>query len=143
MEIPINTFEHLGQIYANILVAKKGDTSVLEVEFKIDNGCNIVLLNKDTLRDLGFDVTKEALSKLPNESASLAVGTVSNFKCVGMIVMATETKKFICGVKVYCHANKTTRDLLGTSALHQFNEYNVKTGNTTTSMKGKLTLKKY
>ena len=48
------------QIKTSLKVAIKG--RVTDVRFKLDTGCNSVLLSKDTLRQLGIDVSPEAFS---------------------------------------------------------------------------------
>ncbi|MCL1845018.1 MAG: hypothetical protein FWF77_03855 [Defluviitaleaceae bacterium] len=41
------------------------------VEFKVDNGCNGLVLNHKTLDDLGFSSNIKDLSKLPDATGTL------------------------------------------------------------------------
>jgi len=107
------------------LITAAGDRAIKTL-FKIDSGCNAVLMRRGALQALGFDTSEQALSKLPNVGASLSDGSTTAFKQVGEIVLIHGTCR-ICTVPVICHATKDTRNLLGTSVLHKFASYKVST----------------
>jgi len=98
----------------------------IDVYFKIDNGCNAVIIRRNTLKSLGFDTSVQSLNKLPVVNAKLADGRVTNFRQVGEILLIHNNCR-ICTVPVICHLTRQTNDLLGTSVLHKFGSYTIST----------------
>jgi len=108
------------QIFTDLTISANNKS--ISAEFKIDTGCNTVLLNHRVLNRLGIDTSKETLEKLPIARASIADGTTENYRHIGNIALYTGNKH-ICDVPVICHTSKETRNLLGTTVLHLFNKY--------------------
>ena len=123
LQIPIRIDEN-GQEWVTLITAAENKS--IKTLFKIDSGCNVVLMRRSALQALGFDTSMVALSRLPDVGASLSDGSVASFKQVGEIALIHGTCR-ICTVPVICHATKSTRNLLGTSVLHKFNSYKVTT----------------
>lgn len=95
---------------------------ITEVRFKVDTGCNAVVLSHGTLRRLGFSAKSEDLAKMPPETGRLASGEKSDFRSLGEISLHTDKSRagHICDVNALCHATRKTNDLLGTAAFKQF-----------------------
>jgi predicted aspartyl protease len=123
LQIPIRIDEN-GQELVTLITAN-GNVAIKTL-FKIDSGCNAVLMRRGSLQALGFDTSEAALNKLPDVGASLSDGSTAAFKQVGEIVLIHGQCR-ICAVPVICHATKNTRNLLGTSVLHKFNSYKIST----------------
>jgi hypothetical protein len=123
LKIPV-MIDAKNQVITTLNVA--ANNKQLDVVFKIDNGCNAVLMWRDSLKDLGFDVSQAALNKLPEIGATLGDGSVVNFRQIGEVVLIHKNCK-ICSVPVVCHTSKNTRNLLGTSVLHKFGSYMINT----------------
>ena len=92
------------------------------VRFKIDTGCNALVLSHKTLQRLGKPTDTSTLSKLPELSGKLASGEKNIFKKLGNVTLFQDSKQSvqICNANVICHATKQTNNLLGTEVLHQF-----------------------
>jgi len=123
LQIPIR-IDGNGQELVTLITANENKS--IRTLFKIDSGCNAVLMRRSALQALGFDTSEAALSKLPDVGASLSDGSTTAFKQVGEIILIHGTCR-ICTVPVICHASKNTRNLLGTSVLHRFNSYKIST----------------
>jgi len=93
-----------------------------EVRFKVDTGCNAVVLSHGTLMRLGFSSSSADLAKLPPETGRLASGEKSDFRSLGAISLHSEKNRsrHICDVNAICHATRKTNDLLGTAVFKQF-----------------------
>jgi len=94
--------------------------------FKIDTGCNALVLSHSTLKSLGLSVKSTDLSKLPNETAKLASGETSSFKKLGAVSLYTDKPQsvLICNAQAICHATRATNDLMGTEVFSQFTGVN-------------------
>ncbi|MCL2388712.1 MAG: hypothetical protein FWC89_14370 [Defluviitaleaceae bacterium] len=92
------------------------------VYFKIDTGCNAVVLSHDTLKRLGFATGSKALSNLPNITGTQVSGDKQVFKKLGTISLYRDREQsvHICDTQAICHAVHETNDLIGTEALRQF-----------------------
>jgi len=96
------------------------------VRFKIDTGCNSLVLSHNTLKGLGLSIKSTDLSKLPNETAKLASGEISSFKKLGEVSLYTDKSQsvLICNAQAICHATRATNDLMGTEVFRQFTGVN-------------------
>jgi len=101
------------------------------VQFKIDTGCNALVLSHKTLKRLGFTVDKKSLAALPDMPGKLASGETSTFKKLGGVALFQDIKRAIpvCNANAICHATRQTNDLLGTEVLYQFIDVNFKLRN--------------
>jgi hypothetical protein len=92
------------------------------VRFKVDTGCNAVVLSHKTLKRLGCPTDSGALSKLPGVTGTQVSGDVQNFKMLGEISLFDDNRKsiHICDTQAVCHETHETHDLLGTEALRKF-----------------------
>ena len=117
-----------GQILTTLRVAIGKSTA--DVYFKIDTGCNVVLLSHSSLEELGIQTSADALRKLPPVSATIGDGSMADFRIVGDVNLFSG-KTHICAVKAICHTTQKTRNLLGTSVLHKFSRYIVQVRGTT------------
>jgi len=92
------------------------------VRFKVDTGCNALVLSHDTLKRFGYDASPPSLVKLPSVSGMLASGDKHVFKKLGNISLFSDNgqKNLICNVQGICHAAQETNDLLGTEVLKCF-----------------------
>jgi predicted aspartyl protease len=97
-----------------------------EVRFKVDTGCNALVLSHNTLKSLGLSVKSTDLSKLPNETAKLASGEISSFKKLGEVSLYMDKSQsvLICNAQAICHATRATNDLMGTEVFRQFSGVN-------------------
>ena len=121
MKIPIS-IDSKNQIFATLRVVL--NKASIDVRFKIDTGCNVVLLSRSTLADLGFATSHDTLLKLPIVQASVGDGSKTNFRQAGLVALYSGNLH-ISSVPVICHTTKNTRDLLGTSVLHKFSKYTI------------------
>jgi hypothetical protein len=112
------------QWFVRIVVSIAGKTA--PVTFKVDNGCNSLVLSHDTLEKLGLSVDSSVLEKLPSKIGRLASGEKHTFKELGMVSLSRADKKLtpICNAQAICHATRETRDLLGTEVFKQFTDVN-------------------
>ncbi|MCL1877448.1 MAG: retropepsin-like domain-containing protein [Defluviitaleaceae bacterium] len=94
------------------------------VTFKVDNGCNALVLSHDTLKKLGISTNVENLDKLPNKIGKLASGEKRTFKSLGSVSLFQPGKKQlrICDANAICHATHETNDLMGTEVFKQFTD---------------------
>ena len=90
--------------------------------FKVDTGCNAMILSHSTLKSLGFSTKETDLSKLPLVVGRLASGDKHTFRKLGTISLCQDEKQTvqICQADAICHTTKETHDLLGTEVLRQF-----------------------
>jgi hypothetical protein len=93
-----------------------------EIRFKVDTGCNALVLSHSSLKKLGFSASISDLAKLPPETGRLASGEKSDFKNLGTISLYTDKNQSvkICQTSAICHATRKTNDLIGTAVLKQF-----------------------
>jgi len=114
------TVDSNNQWFVSMWVDLRG--RIEEVRFKVDTGCNAVVLSHNTLKKLGFSSKNEDLSKLPPETGRLASGEKSDFRSSGAISLHADKNRteHICDVNAICHATRKTNDLLGTAAFKQF-----------------------
>ena len=93
------------------------------VRFKVDTGCNSLVLSHSTLKNMGFSAIKTDLSKLPPVSGKLASGDEHTFVKLGTVSLCQDRKQAvqICKADAICHSTHETHDLLGTEVLRQFN----------------------
>jgi len=92
------------------------------VRFKIDTGCNALVLSHSTLAALGYSTAAGNLAKLSGATGRLASGEKSAFKNLGNVQLFLDKKQCIpiCTAQAICHATHETNDLLGTKVLRQF-----------------------
>jgi len=92
------------------------------VRFKIDTGCNALVLSHKTLTALGYNTSKDKLSKLPSIHGKLASGDKHTFRQLGEVSLSIVQgqRMQICEVKAICHSTQETHDLLGTEVFKQF-----------------------
>ena len=92
------------------------------VKFKIDTGCNTLVLSHSTLKSLGYSAKQADLSKLPPVKAALASGEEHMFRKLGAVSLFRDDKQAIqiCKADSICHSTHETNDLLGTEVLRQF-----------------------
>ena len=92
------------------------------VDFKVDTGCNALVLSHRTLNKLGFSTKNTDLSKLPSLSGKLASGDKHTFRKLGAVSLCQDKAQTvqICKVDAICHSTHETHDLLGTEVLRQF-----------------------
>jgi len=93
-------------------------------EFKVDTGCNSLVLSHKTLKKLGISTVKENLSKLTSVPAKLASGDTNTYKKLGTVSLFQDKGQasHICNANAICHFTKETHDLLGTEVLRQFSD---------------------
>jgi hypothetical protein len=108
------------QWFASLLVTMHGRTT--EVGFKIDTGCNSLVLSHSTLKRLGIPTDAAILGKLPDENVRLASGEKSPFKRLGAVSLHHVGARtlHICDALAICHATRKTNDLMGTAVFRQF-----------------------
>jgi len=121
MKITLRT-DPYEQWFASVLVTMHGRTST--VEFKVDTGCNSLVLSHSTLKKLGIPTETEKLNKLPDESVRLASGEKSPFKRLGEVALHHANGNYICRAPAICHATRKTNDLMGTVVFRQFTGVN-------------------
>jgi len=94
------------------------------VEFKVDTGCNSLVLSHSTLKSMGYSTDKAALSKLPPVDGKLASGDVHTYRKLGTVSLCQDKdqKIQICKDDAICHSTHETHDLLGTEVLRQFSD---------------------
>jgi hypothetical protein len=95
---------------------------LVPVTFKIDTGCNALVLSHSTLEKFGDIVDEASLSKLPPVSGKLASGGDHLFRKLGTVSLFYDKKKevHICDTQAICHTTHETHDLLGTDVLRRF-----------------------
>ena len=120
------------QWFATLGVLRGG--IIMPVSFKIDSGCNALILSHDTLRKFGCIINRTELSKLPAVSGAVVSGDMHMFRKLGSVSLFNDAKRsiHICDAQALCHATHETHDLLGTAVFQHFN-----------SIAFKLTGKKY
>ncbi|MCL1878734.1 MAG: hypothetical protein FWF80_07740 [Defluviitaleaceae bacterium] len=89
----------------------------LYIEFKVDTGCNALVLSHKTLKKLGISVAD--LSKLPNTTGVQASGEKHDYKRLGKVSAFHDKTTHICDTSAVCHATRETHDLLGTAVLKE------------------------
>ena len=94
------------QVLSTLKVAN--GTKVADVRFKIDTGCNIVVLNHDTLKDLGFGVTQQSIRKFitfirksPNAQSALSQYVLSSPKLSAHPLHALQCGEIILLILLY------------------------------------------
>ena len=94
----------------------------VEVRFKIDSGCNGLVLSHKTLKALGRPTSTSDLAKLNDVTGRLASGEKSLYKGLGVVALHLNKIQpdHICTANAICHATRETNDLLGTEVLRQF-----------------------
>jgi len=102
---------------------KLGERSAL-VRFKLDTGCNSLVISHKTLAALGYSASKDSLAKLPSIEGVLASGEKHIFKKLGKIDLYKDQhiSLQICKTDAICHETHETHDLLGTEVLQQFSD---------------------
>ena len=90
------------QWFASVLVTMHDRTST--VEFKIDTGCNSLVLSHSSLKRFGISTDATMLGKLPDESVRLASGEKSPFKRLGEVALHHADGVYICNAPAICHA---------------------------------------
>jgi hypothetical protein len=93
------------------------------VEFKIDTGCNSLVLSHSTLEAIGISIKEPDLSKLPPIAGRLASGDKHTFRKLGEVSLYQDKNQtlLICKPDATCHTTRETNDLLGTEVLRRFN----------------------
>jgi len=94
------------------------------VEFKVDTGCNSLVISHSTLKSIGFFKKETELLKLPPVSGVLASGDSHTFRDLGTILLCQDKAQSIhlCKADAICHSTHETHDLLGTEVFKQFNK---------------------
>ncbi|MCL2357254.1 MAG: hypothetical protein FWC70_08885 [Defluviitaleaceae bacterium] len=112
------------QWFVSLCVVLQGRKA--EIAFKVDNGCNALVLSHDTMKKLGFSTAAADLEKLPNKTGRLASGEKHIFKNLGAVSLYRTGKQpvHICNAEAICHATHETNDLIGTEVLNQFTDVN-------------------
>lgn len=112
------------QWFVSMWVVKGG--TKYRVEFKVDNGCNALVLSHDTMKKLGFSTAPIDLGKLPKKTGRLASGEKHTFKTLGMVSLFRTGSQptHVCNAEAICHATMETNDLLGTEVLNQYTDVN-------------------
>jgi len=92
------------------------------VTFKIDTGCNSLILSHRTLNKLGLSTDIATLAKLPPVSGKLASGDKHIYRKLGGVLLYQDKEQLsqICKANAICHSTHETHDLLGTEVLRQF-----------------------
>lgn len=108
------------QWFVNLWVTLRGKSR--RVCFKVDTGCNGLVLSHKTLETMGYSTAKTALAKLNDEIGILASGEKTTFKKLGLVSLNGSGSQHgqICSANAICHATRETNDLLGTEVLRQF-----------------------
>jgi len=108
------TVDHSNQWFVSAWVHVAGRSA--NVQFKVDTGCNALVLSHRTLRLLGITTTESELSKLPEVSGELASGTTDIFRKLGLVSLYHDNKQAtqIAQVPAICHTTRQTHDLFGT-----------------------------
>jgi hypothetical protein len=88
------------------------------VEFKIDTGCNSVVLSHKTLKRFGL--AENDLSKLPQITGIQASGENHPYRKLGAVSLHQSKNTLICKTEAVCHATHETHDLIGTEVFMQF-----------------------
>ena len=81
------------QWFASVWVVKSEKKAF--IEFKVDNGCNGLVLNHKTLNALGVASSIEDLAKFPEETGTLASGEKTTFKKLGAVSLFMPGKKAV------------------------------------------------
>ena len=92
--------------------------TVKSVEFKIDTGCNSVVLSHKTLKRFGL--VESDLAKLPKTSGVQASGENHPYLKLGTVSLHQSKNKPICKTEAVCHATHETHDLIGTEVFMKF-----------------------
>ena len=92
------------------------------VRFKIDTGCNSLVISHKTLSALGYDSSLDSLAKLPAIHGRLASGDKHPFGKLGKASLSIlqGSRIQICKADAVCHTTHETHDLLGTEVFKQF-----------------------
>jgi len=92
------------------------------VDFKVDTGCNSLVLSHSTLENMGYSTKEMDLAKLPPLPGKLASGDEHTFRKLGAVSLFKDKNKSvtICNADAICHSTQETHDLLGTEVLRQF-----------------------
>ena len=86
------------------------------VRFKVDTGCNSLVLSHSTLEGLGVSIKEADLLSLSPVSGKLASGDKHTFRKLGAVSLFQDKNKItqICKADAICHSTHETHDLLGT-----------------------------
>jgi len=101
-------------IYAWVLIGGRK----LYVEFKVDTGCNSLVLSHKTLKKFGVNIAE--LARLPSITGIQASGDIHDYKKLGTISLFHNKTLHICDTEAVCHATRETHDLLGTKVFMKF-----------------------
>lgn len=97
-----------------VLISKK----TVFVEFKVDTGCNSVVLSRKTLKKFGL--TENDLAKLPQTTGIQASGENHPYLKLGTISLQQSKGISICDTIAVCHATHETHDLMGTEVFMKY-----------------------
>jgi len=105
-------------VYAWVTMGNKKS----RVEFKVDTGCNSLVISHRTLKNLGYSTKESDLSKLPGITGALASGDKHTFRKIGSVSLFQDKDNSvqICKADAVCHSTHETHDLLGTEIFRQF-----------------------
>ena len=114
------TIDHSNQWFISAWVHIAGRKA--NAHFKVDTGCNALILSHRTLKLLGITTDEAELSKLPQVSGELASGTKDIFRKLGMVSLYRDGGQalHIGKFPAMCHAGRQTHDLLGTEVFRQY-----------------------
>jgi len=92
------------------------------VLFKVDTGCNSLVLSHSTLKNMGFPAEEADLAKLPPMPGKLASGDIHTYRKLGAVSLYQNKGQTaqICRANAICHSTQQTHDLLGTEVFRQF-----------------------
>jgi hypothetical protein len=114
------TVDHSNQWFVWAWVHIAGRKSY--TQFKVDTGCNSLILSHRTLKLLGITTNEAELSKLAEVSGTLASGDIHTYRKLGVVSLCQDRNQTIqiCKADAICHAIRQTNDLLGTEVFRQF-----------------------
>jgi len=104
------------QWFVGLTVAIKDKQA--DIEFKVDTGCNCLLISHSTLKNLGISTSQTAIAKLP-DTVGLSVSEKIQLKQIGKISLFYGDTH-IGDFDAYCHATRETHDLLGATVFQAF-----------------------
>jgi hypothetical protein len=93
------------------------------VAYKVDTGCNGLILSHATLKQFGISTTAESLANLKSAAAS---GIAEDIKLRELGEVTLYYDKLLIGTfRAYCHPTRETHDLLGSPVLQAFDKVGI------------------
>jgi hypothetical protein len=114
------TVDRNNQWFVQLWVSVGGRKAL--ITFKVDSGCNSLVLSHRTLGKLGILTDKDTLAKLPEVPGKLASGDIHTYRKLGAVSLYQNKGQTaqICKVDAICHSTRETHDLLGTEVFRRF-----------------------